>query len=115
MGFFTDIVDKITELIKVKFEQFKLEAQGQLAHVLAKVISFLLIYLFGACAVLFLGLGLAHGLNELLGSSFLGFLILGGLFVVITVVVYFLARSNRFSEALEEAIIEKENETEEEL
>ena len=50
----------------------------------------------------------AFFLNTVFESSFLGFLILGLIFLVVTVMVYFLSKSGVLAKAFEEAILREE-------
>ncbi len=110
MSFINNLIDKVADLIKVKLEKAKLDIQGKLADILSRLVSFLIIYLFASITILFLAMSLAFFLNSILDSSFLGFLIVALIFLVVTVLVYLVARSGIFAKAFEEAILkEQEN------
>ncbi len=112
MGAITGIIDKISELLKIKFEQLKLEAQGQMAYAISRVIGFVVVFALASLSILFLAIGLAFFLNSLVGNTYGGFFIMGGALALVTILIFLFAKSGRLASALEEAIL-KETEKEE--
>ena len=102
----TKLIDTITELIKVKLEQFKLEAQGQIASVVARIIVFIGFLVLVSFALLFLGLTLAFALNVWLDSQVYGFLIVAGVLILGIILLGIMAKSQSLAKAIEKSIIE---------
>ena len=108
MSLISNLIDKLSELLKVKFDQFKLEAQSQLAAVLAKLIVFFGLAILLLFFALFIGFGFAFYLNDLWESSYLGFLTVSVIPLVMFIILLVVSKSQAFTLALEQAILEKE-------
>ncbi|MEM9325193.1 MAG: phage holin family protein [Bacteroidota bacterium] len=106
----TKLIDKISELIKLKLDQFKLEAQGHIASVAARIVVFLAFLVLVSFALLFLGLTLAFALNEWWDSAYLGFLAVAGLLIIFIVLLGVVAKSQSLAKAIERSIIETSQE-----
>lgn len=105
MSLVINLIDKVTELVKLKVEQVKVELKGQAAVVLSKLIVFFVIALLITFAFFFLGLALAFYLNSVLPSTFWGFAIVGGIAIIISVGLIILARSEAFNQAIKNNIL----------
>jgi len=108
VGILNNLVDKVSDLVKVKIDQAKLDLQGKAAFIISKVIAFLVIYLFAASTYLFLMMGLAFLINDWLNSSFLGFILIGAFSFVLTICVLLASKTGWFPQALEESILKEE-------
>ncbi len=110
----TKLIDKISELIRIKLDQFKLEAQGQVASAVARIIVFLGFLVLTSFALLFFGLTLAYALNEWWDSSYLGFLAVAGLLVIAIVILGAINKTQSLAKAIEKGIIDRNEEEEDE-
>ncbi|MFY0689886.1 MAG: hypothetical protein JXQ90_22135 [Cyclobacteriaceae bacterium] len=100
------LIDRLTELIKLKGEQLKLEAMSYLARVLAFTIVISVVSLIAFFLIFFLALTLAVYLNQLLDSQFLGYLIVSGIILIKLIISLFLLRSGKMQKWLESMIIQ---------
>lgn len=111
----SNIVERLTEYIHVKTEQFKLKLIQGFSTVLANVISFAFLAVFGILFIFFLSFGLGALLNSVLNSAFYGHLIIAGFYLLVILIIFLLMKSNRIKGWFESLIlkaIEKEDESE---
>jgi type VI protein secretion system component VasK len=99
------LIDKLTELIKLKGEQLKLEAMSYLARFLAVTIVISVISLIAFFLIFFLALTLAVYLNGVLESQFLGYLIVSGIILIKLIISIFLLKSGKMQKWIETMII----------
>jgi uncharacterized BrkB/YihY/UPF0761 family membrane protein len=99
------LLDKLTEYIKIKGEQLKLEILSHVARILAYVIIFIAIGLVTSFLVLFGALTLAVVINHWLGSEFWGYVIVSGILLVVLVLLIMLLRSQKIQRWIESVII----------
>lgn len=83
---FTDLKKDISTFTGLKFRLLKLMAIERAAGVLSVFSHSLILLLFAFFTILFLFVALGFYLGDLLGSIALGFLIIGGIYLVLTVV-----------------------------
>lgn len=102
---FDKIIDKLTEYLKVKGDQLKLEVMGQVARILAHVIVFLLISLLFLFFGLFFMLSLAVVLNFALNSEYLGYVIVTGILLILLVIIAFMLKSGKVQKWFETLIL----------
>lgn len=76
------VVDTVQSLFQSKVENLKMDFYRKLSDVLASIILIIIISFVFLMMLLFLGFGLSFYLNIILESSYLGFLIVGGIFMV---------------------------------
>jgi len=106
------IVDTVQSLFQSKIENIKMDFYKKLSDVLASIVLIIIISFVGLLMLLFLGFGLSFYLNLILDSSYLGFLIVGGLFCVFAWIMSFTIRSGYMQKKLYETmlkILEKRN------
>lgn len=82
------IIDTFTGFLETKIELMKLDAKDEMSALIAKSMVFLTISIMALLAVLFLSLGMSTILNSYLESDYLGFLIIGVLYLGLAGVVY---------------------------
>ena len=99
------LIDKLTDYIKLKGEQLKLEILSHVARVLAYAITFIIIGLIAAFLGLFAALTLVVYLNYLLDSVFLGYIIVSGLLLVLLLIFVLLLKTEKIQRWLEAMII----------
>lgn len=85
MGFFDNnrLLDLLTNYLRTQFELIKLDIQEALEALLIKIFKFIFAAFALGIAFLFVLLTIAFALNEYLDSSYLGFLIMSILSLII--------------------------------
>jgi hypothetical protein len=84
------LMDEVEQFVKINVELYTLRATGVIARVVSSILSNLVI---GALAFIFLfmlAMGLAFWIGDKMGNLYSGFLIMGGAFAVITIIIYLL-------------------------
>jgi len=81
------VFQKSKEYIDTRFKLFKLKLVERSSRLIASLVVDAVKTIFALFVVFFLSLALGFYLSELLGSSALGFLATGGIFVLLIVVV----------------------------
>jgi hypothetical protein len=99
------VVDTVQMLFQSKIENIKMDFYKKLSDVLASIVLLIIISFVGLMMLLFLGFGLSFYLNLLLDSSYLGFLIVGGLFFIATWVMTFTIRTGYMQKKLYETML----------
>lgn len=87
-----DLIDKIKEYIELKTEQLKLLAIERLAKVLSGILSISIIFFISLFFLFFLSFAFANYLNGIFESTFIGYLILCGIYVLMTLILAFLIK-----------------------
>lgn len=77
------------EYVDVRIELFKLEAVERNARIISSAIAAVIISLAAIFAAMFLSIAAAFWLGTICGAAYLGFLIIGGLYFLIAILVYF--------------------------
>lgn len=81
------VFQKSKEYIDTRFKLFKLKLVERSSRLIASLIMDMVKTVFTLFVIFFLSLALGFYLSELLGSSALGFLATGGIFVVLIVLI----------------------------
>jgi len=82
-----ETVDSIKDYINTRYELGVLKASDKLAHVGSNALSYIPVIFLTVLTVLMLSFGLAFYLNHVLASEFLGFVILGGAYLLIVLIL----------------------------
>ncbi|MDB4447778.1 phage holin family protein [Roseivirga sp.] len=85
---FDKLVETLTGYLETKIELLKLDAKEELSGFIAKSLIFLFVLVFAFLTLLLFSLGLSSVLNSYLGSSYLGFLIVGVIYLTLALLVY---------------------------
>lgn len=92
---FEKLIEASKKYIEVRIELLKLDIQEESGKYLMRI-SFLIFILFlFLFSILFVCLGLAFYLNEVMESHYLGFFIIAGFFFAVCMVIYILRNSRR--------------------
>lgn len=83
------LVDKATEYGKTSIELIKLKALDKTTDIVSSFIPFSVVILLVATFFLFLNLGLALWLGEILGKPFYGFFVVAAFYVFAGIVIHF--------------------------
>jgi uncharacterized membrane protein YqjE len=97
MGIFDNskLVDLVTKYIKTQLELVKLDIQERLEELLSRIFKFILASFAIGITLLFLLLGLANLLNDYFGSSYVGYMSVSGIALIISLfIIYSLNRKN---------------------
>lgn len=90
MGLFDldKLVETVTGFLETKIELIKLDAKEELSSLIAKSLVFIVMAIFALLAILFLSLGLSTILNSYFESDYLGFLIIGLIYLALAGIIY---------------------------
>ena len=78
-----ELRENIIKLIEAKFELTKLGIQGKIESIAVKAIHALLTFILGIFVLIFLSILIAVGLNNLVKSSWAGYLIMFVFYIII--------------------------------
>lgn len=103
MSLINNVVDKLTEYFHVRIDKIKLDLIAQVSKILASFMAFILIGVVGLFFFIFGSIALGAFLNEVLESTYLGYLILCGFYLVMLIIIFILVKTKviqRWMEAL---------------
>lgn len=83
------IIDGFAHLVETRIAIAKLELKEEVARIVKSVTAVLMIVAFLMIALLFLSAGLAFWLNLVLNSVFLGFIVVGAIYIVVAVIMHY--------------------------
>ena len=101
MSVINKLVDKLSEYIRLKGEKIKLDIIGQVSKLLAHFVAFLTMGLVFLFLLVFLSFALSAFLNAILESPHYGYLIVGGIYLFILIIIITLLRTNKLQGWLE--------------
>ena len=107
------LINKISEYIKVKGQQIKLEVISHVSRLLSHVLVVSFLTILGLFLILFLSFGLSAYLNEILVSTFLGYFVTGGIYFLVLIIIGLLARAGKIQRWIEALIMKASDELEE--
>lgn len=105
MSILNNLLDKVSNYIRLKGEKLKLEVIAQVSRLLAHFVAFMLIVMIGLFMLVFLSVATGAYFNSLLESTFLGYLIVAGFYLVLMITIILLLRTNRLQNWLEALFI----------
>ena len=94
------ISEHLSGYVEDRIELLKLELQEDAATAAAKVVLFAIILIFGLFCLLFLSIALAILINNALDDDSIGYLIVGGVYLIFTLVAFVLKKNNRVKSIL---------------
>lgn len=92
---FNELINLLTQLVETKVDLMRLKVLEFVSATIAVTITLVVSFLVLGLGVFFCSIALAFFLNELLESSFLGFLVVGGLYLLIGIVLALLIKSKK--------------------
>ncbi len=98
------LVNSAQKYIQLKIREAKLEAADKLSSVLASIAAIIILSFFCFMFILFLSLAAALLLNNLLESSYLGFLVVALSWLLIGLLIYF-ARNRLIKKPLKDRLV----------
>ncbi len=99
------VINRLTEYVKLKAEQVKLEVMARMASVLSQVLVFSMIAFLGLFLIFFLSFALGSYLNEILDSQYLGHLIIAGAYFLVLVIIGLFAKTGKIQGWIETLIL----------
>ena len=87
--FLESLLEKATEYSKTSFELVKLKALDKTTDIVSSLIPHSVVFVLIASFLIFLNLGLALWLGEILGKIFYGFFVVAGFYVIIAIIIHF--------------------------
>jgi hypothetical protein len=84
------LLNSATDYGKTTYELIKLKALDKTSDVVSSVVPHSVVLIILSSFTLFLNLGIAFWLGEILGKIFYGFMIISGFYFIIGVIIYFL-------------------------
>lgn len=110
----SEFIQNVSDFIEVKTERIKLRLISKIAIASSMALSISLFAIAIFFVLFFLSFGFAYLINESLGSSYLGFLILAGFHCIIIVLVFILFKRKIIQSFFESLLIKlMENEEDE--
>jgi hypothetical protein len=82
------LLDRATEYGKTSYELAKLKAVDKTTDVVSSTVPFTIVVVLIASFMLFLNLGLAFWLGEILGKTFYGFFVVASFYLLIVAIIY---------------------------
>ncbi|MFZ9980633.1 MAG: phage holin family protein [Cyclobacteriaceae bacterium] len=83
-----NLVKSFTEYVEARVALIKKEIRDELAHQISRIVIMVFMMLIGLLTIAFLSIALGFWLSELLGSSTYGFLSVGGLYLLFSLVLW---------------------------
>jgi hypothetical protein len=82
-----NLLERVVEYSKTSFELLKLKALERTSDVVSSLALQSLAFVLIASSMIFLNLGLAYWLGEVMGKSYYGFLLVGGFYLIVAIVI----------------------------
>jgi hypothetical protein len=86
-NFIESLFDKVTDYGKTSYELVKLKAIDKASDVVSTIIPHSIILVIGGCFMLFLNLGIAFWLGEILEKVYYGFLVVAAFYCFLAIVL----------------------------
>ena len=86
------IVDRATEYTKTSFELLKLKGVDKVSDIVSTLFPRAIVIFLSVSCLIFLNLGLAFWLGEILGKIYYGFFAIAGLCAIEGIIIHFLLR-----------------------
>jgi hypothetical protein len=83
------LLERATEYARTSMELVKLKTLDKTSDVISSLIPHYVVLVFIALFIIFLNLGLALWLGEILGKTWLGFFVVAGFFVITGIFIHF--------------------------
>ena len=88
------LYDRVKEYTETSIDLYKLNAIDVTADVVSSLVSRVLLVLVFSLFTMFVNIAISLLIGNLIGSYYLGFLIVSGFYLIITILIYFF--SNKF-------------------
>ena len=81
------VIDHLTKFIEIKLEIYELKIKKQLVDIISNLATLVLILSFGLFMLFFCSIALGFYLNGVFDSNFIGFVIIGLIYLVICILL----------------------------
>lgn len=108
------LAELLTEYLEVKSDQIKLKVLSALARLSTVIISFALIAGLVFFILLFVNFYLSNLLNSYLESTYYGYLIVSGVYLLFLIITLFLIKKEKLQKWIDELMIKTLEEKDEE-
>ncbi len=82
------IYERVEQYVSTSVELYKLKALQKVAETATSILTSVILAIFGLLFLLFVSIGLAIYLGEVLGKMHYGFMIVSGIYLLFAVIVY---------------------------
>ena len=100
------IYERVEQYVLTTVELYKLKTLQKLAETATSIITSLIMAIFGVLFLLFVSIGLAVYLGEVMQGMYYGFLIVAGIYLVLAIILYSL-RANFLKDKVSTYIVRK--------
>jgi uncharacterized membrane protein len=83
------LLEKTTEFVKTSIELAKLKALDKTADVVSTLIPQTIVFILVSTFVIFLNLGIALWLGDILNNSYYGFFVVAGFYAFVAAIIHF--------------------------
>jgi uncharacterized oligopeptide transporter (OPT) family protein len=83
-----NLVKSFTEYVEARVALIKKEIRDELAHQISRIVVMVFMMLIGLLTIAFLSIALGFWLSELMGSSTYGFLSVGGIYLLFSLLLW---------------------------
>jgi len=106
------LIDHLVGFIETRIEILKLDAKEESVRVIAKLLTIAVIVLFGTLFFIFLSVAIAIFLNQIIGSAYMGFVVLAGFFFLLWMSVLIIKKTKWYNDqiaAITDRLVEDKN------
>jgi hypothetical protein len=96
-----EIIDTVKEIVETKVELVKHQIQEEFIGIVFRILLLAFIILAGLLVVLFFSFSLAFYLSQYTNSAYMGFLIVGAIYLILMTLLYYTRYSDTFQNAVE--------------
>ena len=107
------IIDNLTGLIETRIELAKIEMKEEIAKIGARIIAGVVLSFLLVMIIIFLSFSVATWLNSLLESTYWGYFIITGFYLVVFVLIIVLKAHIWLQQKIESGLIDTEESSEE--
>ncbi len=83
------LYERAADYGKTSFELVKLQTLDKTSDIISSIIPHSIVFVLFASFMIFLNLGLAFWLGEILGKTFFGFFVIAGFYIIIGLILHF--------------------------
>lgn len=84
-----DLVEKFKDYLETRYTLLRLKSINKLSKIVSTLVTSLVLMILFFIIVLFLSIGLSLYIGDLLGKSYYGFFIIGGVYFIIGLIFYY--------------------------
>lgn len=99
-----ELVNTVKGLVEAKFEVVKFEIQERLVGIIFRILLLTFMFALGLLVLLFFSFSLAFFLSQYTKSPYMGFLLVGAIYLVLFGIVYYSRYSTRVQRSSESGL-----------